>query len=351
MGSKLGFHIQKPIYPDWLEQHVAHSGAEWVKMIDPDAGESEPFGSNVQYIGRLWFGDSDKELIWQGADGAEEWWRWAKPRIENCSWCRNWEGPNEPYIGTEQQAWDFVHFERRRVELLHQAGVRAVSGLFGTGNPFLSLWPILGQALEETDYLGLHEYGMRNMALDGWHLLRYRQAIRELGEKDLRVPPILITETGIDFSGDPDRDGWRARGISEDEYLAQLAGYDLELQKDPQVLAATPFTWMHDGWPSFSITQSLSQRLADYMRSLNITLEQQLGDAMQAVLIPQNPVAAFYQYGRDRGWEPISPEHDVTVDGMTYRAQVWYSPEDGVQHIEYTEVGNWANVRHFDREN
>ena len=354
MASKLGFHVQQPHSPDWLKEHVRRSGCEWVKLMDPDAGAFEPFGSSVAYIGRLYFGrgEPDKELIAQGAAGADTWFAMAQPRMAACPWCAIWEGPNEPYVSTETQAHALASFESRRVELLHQANLKAVSFMFGTGNPpYLSLWRILGSALEDTDYLGLHEYGMRRMNLDGWHLLRYRKAIRELGDAGHRIPGILITETGIDYNGDPVNDGWRAQGITEAEYLAQLAAYDQELQQDPEILAATPFTWMDVGWPSFTITPAMSHLLAGYMHEQNTTLEGQLGEAIQAYVIPQNAAAAFYRYGRGRGWEPISPERDFTIDGVTYRAQAFYTPDDEMQHIAYTEIGNWANVRHFDREN
>ena len=57
----------------------------------------------------------------------------------------------------------------------------------------------------------------------------------------------------------------------------------------------------HQGWPSFLITQTTSRVLAEYMREQNITLEQQLGETMQTHVIPQNPNAAFYHYGRALG--------------------------------------------------
>lgn len=76
-------------------------------------------------------------------------------------------------------------------------------------------------------------------------------------------------------------------------------------------------------------------------------LEKRLGDFIQGYVIPQNPAAAFYAYGRARGWEPISGE----VDYEGYRAQVWYSPSNQMQHIIYTLIGDWGNLRHFDRKN
>lgn len=73
--------------------------------------------------------------------------------------------------------------------------------------------------------------------------------------------------------------------------------------------------------------------------------EQALGEWLQQFVVPQNREAALYKYGRARGWEPISPERDWNG----YRAQVWYSPGDGRQHVVWARIGDWGNVRHFDR--
>ncbi len=75
--------------------------------------------------------------------------------------------------------------------------------------------------------------------------------------------------------------------------------------------------------------------------------EAALGEYIQDYVIPQNPAAAFYAYGRARGWEPISGE----VDYQGCRAQDWYSPEDQTQHIIWCRIGDWGNLRHFDRAN
>lgn len=354
MSSRLGYHIQAPQYPDWLKEHVARSGCEWVKIINPHEGEAEPFGPDITYIGRLWWkGEPDKELIKEGAAGAETWVDMAYQSMAICQWVTAWEGPNEPAVATERQAHNLADFERRRVEIMGTCYFETVSFCFGTGNPpYLALWRILGSALADTDYLALHEYGMRTMKLDGWHLLRYRKVIAELRDAGHRVPPIIIGETGIDYNGNPHTDGWRAQGISQMDYVAQLAAYDQELQKDPEVVAATPFTWMDLGWPSFDIDRFTSRLLSSYMREQNMaskTFEQQMGDYMQRHVIPQNEDAAFYLYGRAHGWEPVSPEASVRIGNITYRAQVWYDQVD--QHIVFAVVDHWDAIGHFDREN
>ena len=353
--SRLGFHVQRPAYPSWLKDHVARSGAKYVKILNADLGEAEPFGLNLIYIGRLHFGtgEPDKELVWQGSAGAEAWWAMAGLRIRACPWINIWEGPNEPAIKSEEQAHVFVDFELRRIEILHAHELKAASGVFSTGCPYLSLWAILGYMLSDTDFLALHQYGMRTMSLtaplNARHLLRHRKVIQALRDAGHRVPPILITETGIDFAGDSKNDGWRKWTTGPTDYLGQLAAYDRAVQEDAEVECILPFTWMHENWASFHIGSIMSGVLTDYMEAYNMELSEGdkrfIGDHLQRFVIPQNPEAALYKYGNARGWQPISPERPFW--NKTW--QIWYSPQDNTQHICYWEAGE--GVRHFDRRN
>jgi hypothetical protein len=75
-------------------------------------------------------------------------------------------------------------------------------------------------------------------------------------------------------------------------------------------------------------------------------LHQTLFEAAQPHIIPLNPDAAFYRYGRqhDLG-ERLSAEFDFEHEGVMYRAQTF---EKG---IVYAPVGHWDQVTHVEREN
>lgn len=357
MPSKLSYHIQKPEYPEWLRRHIRESGVRVLKILDPDHGEWDPFPS-LSVLGRLYFsGDSDKQLIAQGAAGAEEYYRWCEARIVNAPWVEYWEGPNEPDTSTVEALKLWAAFERRRVGIWHEQGWSVASGQFSTGTPQIMpmsvSWEIIGPAIEDSDLLAVHEYGMRGMdpQNDGWHLLRYRKAVAELVKLGLRVPPIVITETGIDYDANPEEAGWQ-HWASESEFLHQLSLYDDELLKDDYVWAATPFTWMHMGWPSFDVYEGMSEKIANYIyvRGGGVQhpsptppgetpgLNEWIGDQMQAHVIPQNVGAHFYQLGRSEGWEPISGEVNLVRDNVRVLSQVWYVPSGGMQHIVAARV-------------
>jgi len=71
-----------------------------------------------------------------------------------------------------------------------------------------------------------------------------------------------LTEGGIDRAGNPNQDGWRARG-SAAKFQRWLLWYDTELQKDPYVLGVTLFQIGDPtGWWSFDI-EPIAQWLAD----------------------------------------------------------------------------------------
>lgn len=354
MGSKLSFHVQRPEYPEWLKRHVRESGVGWAKVMDPDAGQPDPFG--VRTIGRLFFGgDVDKVLINEGAAGADKYYALAKPRMAKAAWVYAWEGPNEPDVSAPMTCRNLAAFCKRLGYLLHQDGRRYVALSLSTGNPpDDAYWQYLGEGLQHADYLGLHEYGMHAMTLDGWHLLRYRKAVNALQRYGFTPPPIFITETGIDYGGNPITDGWR-KWADETSYMAQLAAYDAELQKDPYVQGACPFTWMPYNWPSFEIYEAMSARVVQHIQqkgafnpwNLAVTKSEEpmtnhepavRAVAWNALGVPYNPDAAFVKYAKAQGLgRPLGPE----------RGEGRYTVQAFERGIVYAVDADWGNVRHL----
>lgn len=65
--------------------------------------------------------------------------------------------------------------------------------------------------------------------------------------------------------------------------------------------------------------------------------------AWNARNIPYNPEAAFPRYAREHNLgNPETPEFDVTVDGVTYRAQGYASA------VVFCRVGDWGNIEEVD---
>ena len=81
-------------------------------------------------------------------------------------------------------------------------------------------------------------------------------------------------------------------------------------------------------------------------------IENAIGEAVQASIIPLNPVAAFEVAGAKRGLLPASTEVDVEVGSVTYRAQAYRAPgRREWQEIVYCPVGAWGDLTWFERRN
>jgi len=359
LGSKLSFHNQKPWYHPWLKEHVIRSNVDMVKLLEPHRGAASPFGNDILYNARFYRDDEpDKELIWEGEAGARKWVEMFALDIDACaSWIHFVEGPNEPTIWTRDQANRLADFEQRRIDLIWERWRLLGSSLcFSTGHPDIALYTAFREVLAKTALLNIHCYGMRTMdpkiRENADHLYRWRDIFSFLRREGIRIPPTIISETGIDLSGDPDSCGYRAWGFSDEQYLDQLLGNDDLLQEEPAIYCATPFTWNHEGWPSFAIEQHLSMILSSQVGIRNSSLTDTIGKFVQAGVVPLNENAALAREGSVQGFVPASDERTILIAGMIYVAQVFRDPEDlEWQHIAYCEHGDWGNIHWFCRRN
>jgi len=281
--SKLGWHFQLGV-PGWAKDIV--NGP--VKIMDPPSDVDLP-GATF-FIGRTYMPDQDSNhLIYQGASGAEIWYRKFRPIYINRPYINCWEGPNEPGA-----PWDAAfcrglnQFTVRLAHLMHQDGLQLVGHNWSVGWPDKGQAPFFESSLEVMDYWGLHEYcaphmNYGEMGSSGtyyWWTLRYRRTIEELKSAGIRVPPIIIGECGIDGgvttqANDPPRpeNGWMSyvpAGVNgEDWYMNDnLAWYDSEICKDKEIKCATIFTSSPEAtWTTFGVGQALSEKIAAHRRN------------------------------------------------------------------------------------
>lgn len=85
--------------------------------------------------------------------------------------------------------------------------------------------------------------------------LRHRQAYDYLrkAHPDVADLTMILMEGGVDKAGDPDKDGWQARG-SKEKFVEWLEWFDAELLKDPEVLGVCLFKIGNkDSWKSFDL--------------------------------------------------------------------------------------------------
>ena len=294
MPSKLSFQVQKcgdlrPGQPgEWVVRHIKEAGVWAVVLIDPDVlGTYNPF-PGVYAMGRLVFKDDpDLALIKRGAVGAREYVAMCAPRQDAAPWIRLWQAPNEPSTGNAEDPNDLdpmkwlTEFTVELVRLNRQRGIDTAVGVFGTShpsgpkaNPLASIerkWRIFGPACREAAVLALHEYGMDTLnptPENEWHVGHYKHGVQALQAAGFRVPPIWITEHGIDRGGGKTTDGWRAKlGGNEAEYMRQLAVRDVNYSADPIIQNVSPFLWLDWDWPSFTIIESMSGRVVAHVKA------------------------------------------------------------------------------------
>lgn len=170
-----------------------------------------------------------------------------------------WEGINEPHVWSSYGYISrLVAYENERVRVLNERGIDAVVLNLSVGWPQELVGGAIGwepfadllSDLPAGNYLGLHEYWLPSGPLHpASHLHRAGRLFR--CPYDV---PIVVTECGCDIGGGQG-DGWRAQGLSVEQYVHQLEQYRDMLAMDPRVKGAVVFTYGTVGgqWQAFDI--------------------------------------------------------------------------------------------------
>lgn len=276
--SKLTLHCQQ--IPGFVGSFLDMANAEYVKIIDPP--EQNPFpGKKV--IARFFMNDADSNaLVWQGADGADQWFDWVYPAIAARPYIYATESGNEP-----QPMWEpaFVvalgEYTTRLSTLMYNAGLKLVGMNWSVGWPYLQyfndpsptvveLGPAIQHLADHGHYLGLHEYSAPAMwDNEGAYCLRYRNTVNELAALGFDVPNVLVTECGIDGGViNQPKTGWKTF-TNEQGYIDQLLWYEQRLRENSYVKAATVFTaGPFQDWLDFEVTESLAMNLANELANM-----------------------------------------------------------------------------------
>lgn len=308
--SKLNPHFQK--IPHWAGILWANCKNEWCKIVIPPV--SDPFPGK-KIIGRPWIGGDhvENEYIRDGAAGAERYFARLRQYYLDRPYIWAWEGPNEPQPMSDPAFRHVLNlFETRWIELMHSIQKLTVALRLSVGwvdKPEHILDFV--DALDITDYWALHEYSAPMMQdAAGWHCLRYRQTVQALRDVGHRVPPLLITECGIDggvLKPPQGKKSWKTFARDEEDYMGQLAWYDRELCKDDYVKAAFIFTSGPESeWVDFDVNETLTRKLTAHINSSSPlpvepapTDEEIRNLAWNSLGVPYTPDHTFPTYARE----------------------------------------------------
>jgi len=248
---KLSFHVQYPDRADWLRKVLANKPGIIKQLFYGDDAENR-WGDHA-VVARLYRDQSlEAHYVSQGRSGAEAYWRSIEKQARGLTWAYAIEVLNEPFVGSSRGRLDLAAFTPRIVQIIHEeVGKPVVVGNFSNQNPdvtdvvgLLQLAPVF----ECGDLLGLHQYGRPDLQTGAeWGILRHRKLAAILRHKGIKVPPILLTETGWDGTGTQyGQTGWKGLVRDYRKAMEQLVWLNGELEKDPDVLAAFLFNTAGD---------------------------------------------------------------------------------------------------------
>jgi hypothetical protein len=180
------------------------------------------------------------------------------------------EGPNEgetPTLGypsrPEGSHW-FNQFWTNLTPLIVSGGYKPCIGSIPVGNPpaaadFDPFLPAMRQAKAAGGAWSYHAYTVEystDVGVELWYSLRYRQIytyFAQQGYTDLANMPLILTEGGVDQSGNPSTSGWQYRGTAA-QYERWLNWFDRQMAQDSYVLGCTLFqNGDPSGWSSFDL--------------------------------------------------------------------------------------------------
>ena len=197
------------------------------------------------------------------------------------------EGPNEvqtPTLGYPSSAplqasqW-LNQFWTNLTPKIVAAGYKPCIGSIAVGNPggsqaqmqsYLAAFvPALRQAKAAGGAWSYHAYTINyttDTAEEFYYSLRYRQFYSYFASAfpDLNTMPLILTEGGVDASGDPATSGWQARGPAAN-FERWLNWFDQQMQQDSYLLGCTLFeNGDPGGWSSFDL-EPIASWLKNYL--------------------------------------------------------------------------------------
>ena len=195
------------------------------------------------------------------------------------------EGPNEgdstpSWASTADAQW-LGRFWATLAPIIKNNGFKPCVGSIPVGNPggsqqqmedmLEAFVPALTAASAAGGAWSYHSYTLdysTDPNVESWTSLRYRRYYDFLQRRhpELLSLPMILTEGGVDQSGNPQTSGWQARGDAA-KYQNWLNWFDNQIRQDAYILGVTLFqSGDAAGWPSFEI-EPVAGWIAQHLRS------------------------------------------------------------------------------------
>jgi len=285
--SKLGLHIHS--WNHAILEYCKNVGGAVHFILDHNemmVNEIKRAQPKSLLIARLWV---DQQKLNDPIKNAQEFTDLLLLHIDGChydvaSGYNEWDGDLSYCDGREPGKEIFkryADFEAERSRILHREGLLSVVGGCSVGTPPEHWFSGFKPALEEGDFLHLHEYSAPAMCdAVNWHCLKYRHVYKYLKEHSLPMLPLIISECGVDGGvvGRP-REGWRKFGpqgmrAKKRDYMNQWDWYDSELREDDYVVGSCAFDCGGGGglgWASFNMDPEMLSLYAERIEALGVS--------------------------------------------------------------------------------
>jgi len=292
--SKLSIHLLDDRYTRGAQQIVA-AGPRVLKLFDLGPGMRRALADykskypNGKVVVRLWTTlrwNMTHNPEWAGEQFFDKVIRGPLASLNKLErkWINYWEGPNEgdstPTWATVEEARWFNRFWLSLMRKMQQNRIIPCIGSIPVGNPGGNPMEIRAKlaaflpAFQEANRMGgawsYHAYTIdysTDVGKEIWFSLRYRIIYDNIRSLDPRLAtmPLILSEGGVDLSGNPYDDGWVSRGSAQ-RYEDWLRWFDSELRKDPYVVGVTLFqSGGFESWPSFEL-EAFAPRLAKLLQ-------------------------------------------------------------------------------------
>lgn len=368
--SRITWQYQK--YREWLREVTEAAETQRIKIIIP-THLYDPFPHVLHKTGRLHFGEGepDKELVHQGANGAEEYFQWCLPWYRKFPYITEWEDLNEPVCYDAAQCQNLARFIIRWIQLMAQNGYKGVVGHTSV------TWPnspecclILAEAADCAAKAGFlwdfHEYSAPQMwTKEGAHCLHYRTVIQWWKNVGAQIPQVVIGECGIDGGVEGRaKHGWKSY-CSEDQYIEQMRWYWHETSKDPYVQDLEFFVAGPErDWVDFDLTENLSWKMVDLIKEgLPDQPPPPEGDLMDRIMASAEPSTiemvpghALFDAILAERLVPCSREGTYMEHGTVYHYQWGYDLGGVLGHPNWRWLyacprNQWGDIRKRGRAN
>lgn len=256
--NKLGLHIDcNREYSGQFEAIGANPPPVVVAIVNPnDPSKAAPYLNKVPYLVLRLTGGED---ALRGSDGLNAESNALNAYYRYAPYLKFYPNAYWAYFRNEVGDWNkWEHYCDEMVawaKILAANGYKAALGNFSVGTPDLFYWDSVGMvkllaACEKYgSVLNIHEYGLDGTMSEPYTALRHQQGVIQ-GMLNLYNVKVVIGETGLDRPGGT----WQERGLTPDQYLAMLRGYNAELVKDSKIVGAAVFQWSAAAeWQLFNI--------------------------------------------------------------------------------------------------